>query len=104
MAAIAKEVALLQTSLGEMHDCDVWIESLGRRLKQAARTSLNNEQNARSKEGAAWLLRYFARERMEHYRDALARWQQWEADGLLHTLRSMLARDLFPAAPPRQLT
>ena len=99
MAAIAKEVALLQTSLGEMHDCDVWIESLGRRLKQTARTSLNHEQNARSKEGAAWLLRHFAKDRMEHYRDALALWQQWEADGLLHTLKSMLARDLFPAKP-----
>lgn len=104
MVAIAKEVALLQTSLGEMHDCDVWIESLGRRLKQMARRNIDDEQNARSKDGAVWLLRHFSRERMEHYRDALALWQRWEADGLLLTLRSMLARDLFPAVPASQLT
>lgn len=97
MADIAKEVALLQTDLGELHDCDVWIESLGLRLKQTARRNLSVGQSARLKDGAVWLVRHFSRERMEHYRDALALWQRWEADGLLQKLRSMLARDLFPA-------
>ena len=102
MEEIAKEVSLLQTSLGELHDCDVWIESLGARLKQAARKDRSDEENARLREGATWLLRYFARERMEHYRDALARWRQWEADGFLDKLKSNLARDMFPAkdSPP----
>ena len=99
MEEIAKEVSLLQTSLGELHDCDVWIESLGARLKQTAPKDKTNEENARLREGAAWLLRHFARERMEHYRDALARWQQWEADGFLERLRSILTRDLFEARP-----
>jgi CHAD domain-containing protein len=97
MVEIAKEVSLLQTSLGELHDCDVWIESLGARLKQTGRKDKINEETARLREGAAWLLRHFARERMEHYRDALARWQQWEADGFLERLKSILARDLFEA-------
>jgi CHAD domain-containing protein len=95
MMDIAKEVAFMQTALGELHDCDVWIESLGRRLKQMSRRNINDEQSARSKEASIWLVRHFSRERMRHYRDALGRWQQWEADGLLQRLRSMLARELF---------
>jgi CHAD domain-containing protein len=99
MKEIAKEVALMQTSLGELHDCDVWIESLGRRLKQTARKASSDEGSVLLRRSAAWLLRHFTRERMEHYRDALARWQQWEADGLLDRLKSIITRDLFPAKP-----
>jgi CHAD domain-containing protein len=94
MGKFAKEVSLLQTSLGELHDCDVWIESLGARLKQTARKGKSDEENALLREGAAWLVKHFARERMEHYRDALARWQQWEAEGFLQTLESILTRDI----------
>jgi CHAD domain-containing protein len=99
MREIAKEVSLLQTSLGEMHDCDMWIEELGRKLKVIARRKPSDERIARLREGATWLLKHFAKERMEHYRDALARWQQWEADGLPR-LRSILAQNLSPAPPP----
>lgn len=107
MTDIAKEVAFMQTALGELHDCDVWIESLGRRLKRMSRRNIDDEQHARSRDAAVWLVRYFSRERMQHYRDALARWQQWETDGLLQKLRSMLATNLFPAkaasTPPEPL-
>jgi len=94
---VAKEIALLQTSLGEMHDCDVWIDSLGVRLKRTARKPKSDEDNLQLREGAAWLLKHFARERMEHYRDALARWEQWQADGFLERLILILDRDLLPA-------
>ncbi len=109
MTEIAREVAFMQTALGELHDCDVWIESLGRRLRQMARRNINDAQTARSKEAAVWLVRHFSRKRMQHYRDALARWQQWETDGLLQKLRAMLADDLFhpkaaAAAPPEPLS
>jgi len=95
MEEIAREVAHMQTSLGELHDCDVWIDSLAVRLKQSARKEKSDEDNIRLREGAAWLLRHFATERMEHYRDALARWKQWEADGFLERLKAVLARDMF---------
>jgi len=109
MTEIAREVAFMQTALGELHDCDVWIESLGRRLRQMARRNINDAQTARSKEAAVWLVRHFSRKRMQHYRDALARWQQWETDGLLQKLRAMLADDLFDpkagaAAPTEPLS
>jgi CHAD domain-containing protein len=84
-----KEISLLQTSLGEMHDCDVWIENLGAKLKQVSGKK-KNEDNVRLIEGAGWLLHHFARERTGHYQDALRRWERWEADGFLERLKSSL--------------
>src|SRR5207244_1905243 len=78
MDGSAKEIALLQTSLGELHDCDVWIEDLGRRLRSAARRDRNEPDNIRTRAACTWLLRHFTKERTEHYRDALGRWQEWE--------------------------
>ena len=87
---IAKEISLLQTSLGELHDCDVWIESLGSRLKEIVRKDKTDETTIRLREGAIWLLKHFVRERMEHYREALSRWQQWGLKGFLEHLESIL--------------
>jgi len=86
---IAKEVSLMQTSLGELHDCDVWIEDLGARLKRAVRKRKDDPDNARERAAAVWLLRYFTKERTEHYRDALARWEDWESRGFLDKLKSL---------------
>ena len=94
--AIAKEIALLQTSLGELHDCDFWIESLGGRLKRTALKAGNDEDSLKLKAGATWLLKHFALERMDHYRDALARWEQWQTDRFLEGLVLILDRDLLP--------
>jgi CHAD domain-containing protein len=97
LEAIAREIGLLQTSLGELHDCDVWIISLGSRLKRTDRKAKSDEDILKLREGAAWLLKHFVRERMEHYHDALARWEQWQADGFLEGLILILDRDLLPA-------
>jgi CHAD domain-containing protein len=90
MRAIAKEIALLQTSLGELHDCDVWIEELGVRLKRTARQSRTDPEQNRTTAACTWLLKHFAKIRTEHYRDALSRWQQWQTDGFLHSLTSLI--------------
>lgn len=90
---VAKEISLLQTSLGELHDCDVWLDDLGARLKQAARKSHHDETASRARAGATWLVRHFAAERMEHYRAALGRWQAWTANDFLGRLESSLGRD-----------
>jgi len=82
MGEIAKEVALMQTSLGEMHDCDVWIKSLGARLKQTAGKDKRGKEHARLRAGATWLVRHFAGTHGA-YGDALGRWQQWEIEGFL---------------------
>lgn len=89
MRAIAREISLLQTSLGELHDCDVWIAELGRRLKRTARSGLADPETSRVNAACTWLLKHFVKVRTEHYGDALGRWQQWQADGFLNNLRSL---------------
>jgi CHAD domain-containing protein len=88
----AQEISLLQDSLGALHDCDVWIERLGARLGQTARAEQLDNDHERLRESAVWLLGHFARERAEHYGDALSRWRQWEVDGFLQKLKSGLSR------------
>jgi CHAD domain-containing protein len=88
MRSMAKEIALLQTSLGELHDCDVWIDDLGIRLKRAAREDKRHHDHAGRVAACSWLLKHFVKVRSEHYRDALSRWQEWEAEGFLENLRA----------------
>jgi CHAD domain-containing protein len=83
LAEHAAEVAELQTSLGKLHDCDVWLEVLGRMLRDfrkhedAAGSPLSDaEQQQRM--AAVWLLRHFAGARMKHYGHALACWHEWQ--------------------------
>jgi CHAD domain-containing protein len=90
MRAIAKEIAQLQTSLGELHDCDVWMADLGRRLKRIARGVQTDPEQMRTTAACTWLLKHFAKVRTEHYRDAVGRWQQWQTDGFLNSLTSLI--------------
>lgn len=93
LAACAREVGQLQTSLGELHDCDVWMAELGTRLKRLSRKATLEPHEVKMRGGATWLLKHFAAERMQHYRDALARWEQWQADGFIEQLELLLAAD-----------
>lgn len=90
MRGIAKEIAQLQTSLGELHDCDVWMAELGTRLKRGSRQVRTEPENLRTSAACTYLLSHFAKVRTEHYRDALGRWQKWQADGFLHSLKSLV--------------
>jgi CHAD domain-containing protein len=87
---MAKEIATLQTSLGELHDCDVWIAYLGKRLKRVARQDAIEPDNLKVRAGYTWLLRQFSKQRTNHYRDALAQWQHWESKGFLEELKSII--------------
>lgn len=86
MEAMAKEVAQMQTSLGELHDCDTWIQQLGARLKRSARNVAVEPTGLQTRAGATWLLKHFAATRTEHYRDAVSRWEQWQAEGFLEQI------------------
>jgi len=100
---LAKEIGRLQTSLGELHDCDEWIDDIGSRLRKSKRAK---DPATHESEAAVWLLRHFTKERTDHYRDALARWHAWERDGFLselrHKLRTGSTKDLkvMDVAPP----
>jgi CHAD domain-containing protein len=88
--AVGKEISLLQTSLGELHDCDVWLEGLSGRLKHLERKRHHDEQDLRVHAGAIWLIRHFAAERMDHYRSAVACWQEWTTNDFLAKLESVV--------------
>jgi CHAD domain-containing protein len=90
MGDAAREIALLQTSLGELHDCDVWLENLGKRLKHLAHLNKTDDASRKLRAGGAWLIKHFARERTEHYRNAVSRWEEWQAGSFLDLLQSTL--------------
>jgi CHAD domain-containing protein len=91
----AKEVARLQKSLGELHDCDVWAEDLGARLERLQGAGHEPPAGQDAPEAlewraAHWLLEHFTRERTTHYLDALARWEAWLSSGFFAQLRAEL--------------
>ena len=92
----AKEIARLQTSLGELHDCDVWIDELGEALRDKGVKSAAAQDKRCA---AVWLLDYFVKERAEHFRAALARWHEWETTDFHSRLVDTLD-DREPAAMP----
>ena len=92
--AVAKEISLMQTSLGELHDCDVWLEGLSARLKQLERKRHPDERDLRMRAGAIWLTRHFAAERMDHYRAALGRWHEWTTNDFLTKLESVVKQEV----------
>jgi CHAD domain-containing protein len=78
MIPLADEVTEMQTSLGELHDCDVWIEELGKQLAKA------NGENKTS--ATVWLLSYYVKTRTKHYRAALERWNEWQQNNFVKNM------------------
>jgi CHAD domain-containing protein len=86
MGTHAKRAARMQTALGDIHDCDVWIASVG---KQIVRARKQNE--AERVRGLVALLEHFTKLRNKHLRRALARWNEWEAHDSSGKIRAALA-------------
>jgi hypothetical protein len=75
----------MQTALGEIHDCDVWIVSFGKEIS-AARKQKQTEQVA----AFIWLLSHFVKLRTKHLRQAFDLWRDWEAQDASGKLRATL--------------
>jgi CHAD domain-containing protein len=91
VAAQAKRAARIQGALGELHDCDVWIESIGKQIIRA-RKQKEKQQLA----VLLWLLNHFLRLRAKHLTRAFARWREWETQDASGKVRAALE----PPAPP----
>jgi CHAD domain-containing protein len=81
----AKRAARMQTALGDLHDCDVWIESFGEAINKARKQKQEAEVAA-----FVWLLGHFVKLRTKHVRRAFAEWTKWEAQDLSGKLRESL--------------
>jgi CHAD domain-containing protein len=91
----ATAVAEMQTALGDLHDCDVWITSLGWRLRHFSkqREPETSEIERALNVAAIWLLGRFTRDRSKHFRAALNLWHGWTNTDFEGRLRDILSRD-----------
>lgn len=87
----SREVAELQTSLGELRDCDLWLADLGARLDRHRDESAGEpDADSRIRLAAIWLLNHFTKERSKHFRQALVRWHKWETGGFFERMLETL--------------
>jgi len=85
VSAQAKRAARIQAALGELHDCDVWIESFGKQIIRA-RKQKEEERVA----VLLWLLSHFVKLRTKYMQRAFARWREWETQDASGKLRARL--------------
>ena len=82
----AKRAARIQSALGDVHDSDVWIESLGKQIN-AARKQKQEEQLT----ALVWLMNHFIKLRTKYLHQSFSRWRDWEAEEISAKIRAGLA-------------
>lgn len=91
LGVFSHQVAQMQSSLGELHDCDLWIEHFGRRLSRFKKKASSERATSEDEHDAMiWLLSHFSRLRTKHFRAALQRWHEWEEKDFCNRLISVL--------------
>lgn len=75
IARFAKQAANLQSALGTVHDCDVWIESFRKEVNESRR--LRNDKRMKTYN---WLFTHFNGLRHKHLTEAFSLWTTWEAN------------------------
>jgi CHAD domain-containing protein len=87
----AQEISEMQGDLGDLHDCDEWIASLGVRLHaKRGRAKLTAFSGQEVRRAAVWLINHFLKVRDKHFRAALTRWEKWEEQKLADNLQAAL--------------
>jgi len=95
ISTVAKRAARMQTALGDLHDCDVWIETLGKQIVRARKQKERERVIALVR-----LLNHFVDLRTKHLRRALTRWREWEVHDTSGRLRTTLAPKEQQTEPP----
>lgn len=80
----ADGIADMQGFLGEVHDADVWLESLSKDLKKG-----KNENPA-----TLWLLSEFVEKRTKNYRSALRLWSDWQENDFIENLKKTVSQTI----------
>jgi CHAD domain-containing protein len=81
IAPFAKEMTGMQTYLGELHDCDLWIENLHWQLSLEKRKRQTTN---------FWLMSRFTKQRTRNYRAALDLWSKWRKNKFVKRLQKVL--------------
>jgi CHAD domain-containing protein len=87
LAVPANKIAGLQSALGKLHDCDVWLRDIGRTATSGSDLGFDYRSTV------VWLLRHFAKLRSKHFGDALLHWHEWETEELSARLRQLMQSD-----------
>ena len=100
LTLFATRMADLQSELGEVHDCDIWIVDVGDDLTRAGKrgTVADGLRDEAGSVASLWLLNHFVKQRTKHYRRALLQWREWEANDFGEQLRKIVARNTSVAA------
>ena len=85
ISSFAKHMSRVQSALGRIHDCDVWIESFGKEI--AASKKLKHREQS---ETFVWVFGYFIELRNTHFREAFSRWNEWESESFSDKLKEAL--------------
>ena len=83
----AMDVSKMQSFLGDVHDCDVWITQFRDLLKTRRWKSPALEPTYAA---AVWLLSEFTRKRTKAYRSALRLWTEMDRTEMPRRLRGVL--------------
>ena len=89
IAPFAEEIAKMQSHLGDVHDCDIWIENMGKRLELRRRGNFAAKSES-NYQAAVWLLSEFTKKRTREYRAALKLWSEWEASRFADRMKKMV--------------
>lgn len=84
--SFAAQVAAMQSHLGELHDCDVWIENLSELLSKRKNDFINSDE----RQAGVWLLSEFSKRRTKQYRAALKLWTEWQNSNFVADLQNLL--------------
>ncbi len=81
---IAEQAAKMQSLLGDLHDCDIWIADIAKLLKKQANDASVDPIDRPS---LARIVSGLAKKRTNRYRSALELWTAWQTTGALEILR-----------------
>jgi CHAD domain-containing protein len=100
--SISKQLATMQSSLGGLHDCDIWIEYFGNRLSNE-KTGVDQHTDSQ-RDAMIWLLGHFTKQRAKYFRAALSQWREWEKRDLLGKLLSIHQEEAAVEVAPEPQT
>ena len=83
--AFAKNSARIQTALGKVHDCDVWIESFRKEILDSKK-----HKQPEQTQTFTWLFSHFDEQRHASFQEAFSLWTAWEKEGVSENLRESI--------------